>query len=184
MGPIPSNAREAARLGALMDDAISQRDYVDDILRNLPEYTRSGTDPANPRMSRSLARIPIPETTTIPHLPHTYGYADVPVHEIVKQQAARNAEIEILRAAQALNAPTAANDVIPARPATPPSRPARPPRFPISTMLGPLMTFLELAMFPPDLNQGESKELERRRKLGYTGPRAAVPADRIKPDRN
>jgi hypothetical protein len=161
MGPIPNDPHEAARFAQLLQDAVSQRDYVDDILRNLPEYTRSGQDPRVPRTSRALARIPIPETTTIPHLPHTYGSANVPVHKLVEQQTARAAEIEILRAAQALNAPVAQPPQTPNRP-TPGRNPSR-----LGRAMNPLMTLLQLALFPSDVNAGEDEELARRRAKGF-----------------
>lgn len=178
MGPIPSNAAEAARFQALLEDTLSQSDYVDDILRNLPEFTKSRTQPPNPRMSRALARIPIPEVTTVPNLPHTYGVGEVPVHELVQQQAARQAEAEILRAAAALNAP-----VRPPWTAPPPRVPGVRPVAAVGRMMNPLLTLLQGALWPTDLNEGEMKELEARRKgsAANDSPPARGPS---KPDRN
>lgn len=182
MGPIPSNANEAARLTMLLEDTLLQSDYVDDILRNLPEFTKSRTQPPNPATSRALARIPIPEVTTVPNLPHTYGIGEVPVHELVKQQAARQAEAEILRAAAALNAPMEA----PRAPARPPPRgvPRMRPTALVGRMMNPLLTLLQGALWPTDLNEEEEKELAERRKgsaANDSPPSARGPS---KPDRN
>lgn len=172
MGPIPSDANEAARFGALLQDAQDQAAYMDDLLSNLPDYTKSGTRPPNPINSRAIARVPIPETTTVPNIPSSYGYGDVPVHELVRQQVARNTEIPILRAAQALNAPVA--------PPTPPATPSNPgtPRTPKTPAgmraVNPVLMFLQLLMQHTDLNQGEGVELARRRNDPKGDPRAAA----------
>lgn len=172
MGPIPSDANEATRFGQLLQDAQDQSQYMEDLLSNLPEYTRSGRQPPNPVNSRAIARVPIPETTTVPNLPETYGYGDVPVHELVRQQVARNTEIPILRAAQALNAPVA-----PPAPPTPPAVPSTPgtPRTPAGMKaVNPVLMFLQLLMQHTDLNQGEGVELARRRNDPKGDPRAAA----------
>lgn len=146
--------------------------YTSDILSDLPNYTKSGNDPVNPRNSRAVARIPIPETTTVPNMPHTYGSADVPVHKLVEQQAAQQSEIAILRAAAALNAPLPANS---------PNMPRVIPGTPTVTgaatrAMNPLLTFLQLLGYSGDLNTGEDEELAKKQpKIGSSGdPRAAA----------
>jgi hypothetical protein len=174
MGPIGNgNAGEFARFTELLQDALMQQDFSQQILSNLPDYTRSGTQPPNPRMSRALANVPIPEITTRPDLPASYFYEQVPVQDLVRQHMARQSEIEILRAAQALNAPNS----VPGR--TPPQAPPRTPRPPATgaaRSANPLLMLLQLALFPQDLNEKEDDQLRAKRGPDYknTMPQGSV----------
>ena len=131
-------------------------DYLQSILSEVENYTKSGRAITNPLTSKA---------TMLGANGYSLGVAEgKTVAQATKEIARITNENAILRAVAALGAEHAAKPVSPNLPKTPPS--IATPGF--MSKLNPILTALQLMTYSGDLNEGEDKELAARRNLPPT----------------